>query len=105
MGQADRAVAAGSRDHGPAPWDKTMVGSADTAVRRGLDRSTVRPAEEGWVGATLRQVPISKGADAVGPCRTRQGPGRSQEKGRGTSPGCARQSRCCVRSATNGPGS
>ncbi|KAK8600736.1 hypothetical protein V6N13_059531 [Hibiscus sabdariffa] len=93
MGQADRAVAARSRDHGPAPWDKTMAGSADTAVRRGLSRSTVRPAEEGWVGATLRQVPINKGADAVGLCRTRQGPGLSQEKGMGTSPGCARHSR------------
>ncbi|KAK8670722.1 hypothetical protein V6N13_037340 [Hibiscus sabdariffa] len=69
-----------------------MAGSADTAVRRGLGRYTVRPAEEGWVGATLLQVPISKGADAVGPCRTRQRPGRSQEKGRGTRPGCARHS-------------
>ncbi|KAK8593774.1 hypothetical protein V6N13_042660 [Hibiscus sabdariffa] len=82
MGQADRAVAVGSRDHGRAPWDKTMAGSADTAERRGLGRSTVRPAEEKWVGATLCQVPINKGADAVGPRRTRQGPRRSQERGR-----------------------
>ncbi|KAK8563265.1 hypothetical protein V6N12_035415 [Hibiscus sabdariffa] len=92
MGQVDRAVVVGSRDHGPAPWDKTMAGSADTAVRRGLGRSTVRPTVEGWVGTTLRQVPIHKGADAIGPCRTRQGPGRSQEKSRGTRPGCARHS-------------
>ncbi|KAK8600748.1 hypothetical protein V6N12_050599 [Hibiscus sabdariffa] len=83
MGQADRAVAAGSRGHGRAPWDKTMAGSADMAECRGLGRSTVQPAEVKWVGATLRQVPISKGVDAVGPRRTRQGPGRSQESGRG----------------------
>ncbi|KAK8584108.1 hypothetical protein V6N12_068358 [Hibiscus sabdariffa] len=83
MGQADRAVAVGSRSHGLAPWDKTMVGSADMAERRVLVRSTVRPAEEKRVGATLRQVPISKRADAVGPPRARQGPGRSQERGRG----------------------
>ncbi|KAK8667630.1 hypothetical protein V6N13_007778 [Hibiscus sabdariffa] len=32
-GEADRAVAAGSRDHGRMPWDKTMGGSADIAER------------------------------------------------------------------------
>ncbi|KAK8584079.1 hypothetical protein V6N13_109463 [Hibiscus sabdariffa] len=60
-----------------------MAGSADTAERRGLVKSTVRSAVEKRVGATLRQVPISKRADTVGPRRTRQGPGRSQERGRG----------------------
>ncbi|KAK8584103.1 hypothetical protein V6N12_068353 [Hibiscus sabdariffa] len=91
MGQADRAVAAGSRGHDRAPWDKTMAGSADMTKRRGLVRSTVWPAKEKRVGATLRQVPISKRADAVGPHRARQGPGRSQERGRGArhSPGAA----------------